>query len=55
MKRFEQILFRIRTWRQAREIELALSIRKRDRAKRQAAARKGHETRFQHRVEGLKR
>jgi len=46
------LLFRLRTWRQAQELELALSIRKRDRAKRQAAARKGHETRFNRRSKG---
>jgi len=41
--------------RLAREMEITLAARRRGRAKRQAAARKAAETRFQHHMEGLRR
>lgn len=37
------------------EVDIALARRRRDPAKRQAAARKAADTRFTHRMEGLKR
>lgn len=52
-------LDRIRFWFRTRHLrlkmEIALELRKRGRAKRQAAARKAADTRFTQRTEGLRR
>ncbi|CAN5574546.1 hypothetical protein BH10PSE14_BH10PSE14_06430 [soil metagenome] len=56
MKRLiDRLLLRFRVRRLRLELDIALAVRRRGRAKRQAAARKGAETRHQHRLEGLKR
>jgi len=50
-----RLLFWFRAHRLRNEMEVALAIRRRGRAERQAAARKAAETRFHQRMEGLKR
>lgn len=55
MMRLANLWFWLRTRRQAKELELALTLRRRNRAARQAAARRGVNTRFQNRMEGLTR
>jgi len=49
------VVFWWRTRRLAREIGQALAHRRQGRTARQRAARKGADTKFQHRLEGLKR
>jgi len=51
----DRVAFWLRTRRLARELGTALSLRRRGRVQRQHAARKGVTTKFQHRMEGLKR
>ena len=51
--RARDLAFRLRTRRLARELELALAIRRRGRPARQAAARKGAATKHRKRMEGL--
>jgi hypothetical protein len=56
MKRLvDRMILRFRTRRLRLELDIALALRRRGRTKRQEAARKGANTRFQHRLEGLKR
>lgn len=51
----DRLLARLRLGPLEREIDIALRLRRRGRDKRQQAACLGARTKFQHRVEGLKR
>jgi len=51
----ERLWFRFRTRALRRRLDIALEIRRRHRADRQAAAKRAANTRFQHRMEGLTR